>query len=92
MNNLVGSEKSYQEFVETMMEIDDQAFPILLEREEPMAITMPEIKEFMDRFKTDTDLDISIHLTTCDDCGRLHMTIVIDLPEDIRYGNLHLVQ
>ena len=92
MFNVVGSEQGYKDFVNTMLELRDESFPIVLEREEPMDITLPQIKEFIDAFKRDTGLDITVHLSTCDNCNKLHFTIIVDLIEDINYGKLHIVQ
>lgn len=92
MNTIVGNEKDYKDFLSVLRELDDEDFPIMLEREDPMDITMPEIKEFIDMFKKDSGLDISFHIKTCDDCGQLHLTMVVDLKESIQYGKLHILQ
>jgi hypothetical protein len=70
--------------------VDD--FPVMLEREDPMDLTLPEIQEFINKFKKDSGLDISFHIKTCDDCGQLHLSLIIDLKEQIQYGKLHLLQ
>ena len=92
MNTIVGNEKDYNDLLAVINELDDDDFPIMLERENPMELTLPEIKEFMDKFKEDSGLDISFHIKTCDDCGQMHLTMVIDLKEEIQYGKLHLLQ
>jgi hypothetical protein len=92
MFNVVGSEQGYKDFVNVMLELDDESFPIVLEREDPMEITLPEIKEFIDQFKKDTDLDVMINIGTCDNCDKLLFTIIVDLAEKINYGKLHVVQ
>jgi len=92
MSKIVSSEKDYMDLLRMMNSMDDDDFPILLEREDPEEITMVDVKEFIDKFKKDTGLDISFHLNTCDDCGRLHMTMAIDTREEYQYGKLHLLQ
>ena len=92
MNKIVGSDKDYKDFVATVTELDDDDFPILIERKDPMSITVTDIKDFIDQFKNDTGLDVYFRLSTCDDCGQLHMCMVIDIKEEIQYGKLHIIQ
>lgn len=90
--SFIGSEEDYKLLVQSVLNTDEGNFPVLLSRDDPMHVTLPEIKEFIDKFKKDTGLDVTIHISTCDGCKELNMTIVIDLNEEQSYGKLHLIQ
>lgn len=89
---LVGSEDGYKTLVKTMLQLSDEDFPVALSREDPMDLTVSDIKDFIDEFKKDTGLSAAVHLSECDRCDKLHMSIVINKDEEYNYGKLHLVQ
>lgn len=92
VNKMFETEKSFQAFIATLNCLDEENFPLCLNREDPMDLSIFDIKDFIERVKEETDLDVTIEFYTCDECGRLHMLIVIDEKEEREYGNLHLVQ
>lgn len=93
MNKMFESESSYKSFIATINCLTEDALPFVLNREDPMELSLFDIKDFIERFKKDTELDVTVQLYMCDECGQLHMTIVIDEKEsEEQFGKLHLVQ
>ena len=91
MNKMFETEKSYQAFIATLNCLDSDDLPLCLNREDPMELSLIDIKDFIDNVKKDTELDATIQFYTCDECGRLHMMVIID-EKDRQFGDLHLVQ
>ena len=92
MDKVMGSKKDYEKLVTTMNNLSEDDFPIFLSRDDPMDVSMADIKEFLKNFQNDTNLDAYIQLNTCSICDKLHMMLAIDVKEEPSYGNLHLLQ
>ena len=77
----------YTQFVSAMLEAKaDNKLPIYLTHYEPMNITMTDVQEFINTFKEDTGLYIEIRATTCDCCGEVKLSMVVDTAENF-YNN-----
>ena len=91
MNKMFETEQSFKSFIATLNCLEKEQLPLYLTREDPLEVSVSDIKDFIDRVKAETNLDATVEFYTCDECGRLHMMIIVD-EKEVQYGNLHLVQ
>ena len=70
--------KDYDEFTSAMMTAaENGGLPIALQHEEPETITISDIKQFLQRFKRDTGLDLEVRAYTCNNCDKLHCLLIV---------------
>lgn len=82
-NPLMPNKKDYIEFVKAMkIAANEGNLPIRCEHQEPMYITMENIKEFQKVFKEDTGLYIDCQIFTCNNCDKLHFYLNVDYPAE----------
>ena len=73
------NKEGYDNFIACMIKAaEENNLPIVLEQQYPERVTMYDIKEFSKRFKKDTGLYIDFRLTTCNNCDKLHINMVVD--------------
>ena len=84
---LAGTKKlfptDYKKFTEAMIgaaEKDD--LPVALQLDDIQDFTLKDIQDMFYEFHRDTSLEITGTLFTCDDCGRLHLLLRVDYPEE----------
>ncbi len=82
-NPFFSSKDGYEGFVAAMSTAAEKGnLPICLKHEDPESLSMLDIKQFSQRFKRDTGLNIEFQLFTCNHCDRLHCCLIIDEIED----------
>lgn len=73
----------YENFVNAMIEAaEEDELPIMLQLDDIKDYTLKDIQDMFFEFKQDTGLDIEGHLFTCEECGRLHLLLEVDYPEE----------
>ena len=78
-SNFFDDAEGYSFFIEKMQEAAaENNLPLCLEHSSPLELTMNDIKAFSQTFKKDTGLDINFQMYTCDNCDKLHFSMIID--------------
>ena len=73
----------YNKFKEAMIEAaEDNGLPALLQMDDMKDITFKDVQDMFYEFQCDTGLEIEGHIFICDDCGRLHLVINVDYPDE----------
>ena len=73
----------YKKFTQAMISAaEDDELPVALQLDDVKDYTLKDIQEMFYEFHRDTSLDIEGRLFLCDDCGKLHLLIEVDYPEE----------
>ena len=59
----------------------ENALPLAFQHTTPNRVSLEDMAEFSKMFKSETGLDIEFKVFTCDDCGELHIVMIIDYKE-----------
>lgn len=84
---LAGTKKlfptDYKKFVDSMIEAAEQdKLPVTLQMDDIKNFTLKDVQDMFVEFQKDTSLDIEGHLFMCSECGRLHLLVGVDYPEE----------
>ena len=73
----------FEKFKEAMIEAaEDDSLPVALQLNEIKDFTLKDFEEAFSEFRLETGLDITGSFFCCPDCGRLHVVIEVDYPEE----------
>ena len=73
----------YDYFVDSMIDAaEEDNLPVGLQLDDIKDFTLKDIQELFYEFKRDTSLDITGHLFTCNECGRLHLLLEVNFPDE----------
>lgn len=72
----------YRRFVESMMEATEKdSLPVTLQLDDLKDYTMMDLQDLFIEFQQDTNLGIIGQLHLCEDCGKMHLQLIVDHPE-----------
>ena len=75
--------KDYRKFVESMKEAAEKGeLPVTLQLDDLKDFTLNDFQDLFIEFQQDTDLDIYGQLHLCEECGRMHLQLTVDHPEE----------
>lgn len=81
LNPIVG--KEYNNLMRTMIQAAEfDQLPVCMEVSYPSSITLDDCKELAQWMLEDTGLDVSFQAYLCDNCGEMHLLMVIDYQND----------
>ncbi len=73
----------YQKFKEAMIKAaEDDSLPVMLQLNDVKDYALKDFEEAFFEFNQDTGLDISGMFFLCNDCGRLHVALEVNYPEE----------
>jgi len=73
----------YHIFKEAMIAAaEEDSLPVVLELKDIKNFTLNDFEETFFEFQKDTGLDITGSMAICPDCGRLHVFVEVDYPEE----------
>lgn len=75
--------KDYRKFVKSMIEAAKEGeLPVTLQLEDLKDYTLNDFQDLFIQFQQDTDLDLTGQLFLCEDCGKMHLLLTVDHPEE----------
>lgn len=75
--------KDYRKFVESMKEAAEKGeLLVTLQLDDLKDFTLNDFQDLFIEFQQDTDLDIYGQLHLCEECGRMHLQLTVDHPEE----------
>ena len=73
----------YKKFAEAMIEAaETDQLPISLQLDNASDFMFKDVQDMFRDFQNDTGLDIVGSMFLCEECGRLHLLIHVDYPEE----------
>lgn len=79
----------YRKFVESMKEAEKEGeLPVTLQLEDLKDYTLNDFQDLFIQFQQDTVLDLTGQLFLCEDCGKMHLLLTVDHPEEKPKGLL----
>ena len=73
----------YHKFTEAMIEAaETEQLPISLQLDNASDYTLKDVQDMFLDFQNDTALDIVGSVFLCEDCGKLHLLVHVDYPEE----------
>ena len=84
---LAGTKKlfptDYQKFKDAMIEAaEEDELPVALSLENVRDFTLKDLQDLFYEFHLDTSLDLTGQLYICKDCGKLHLVLEVNYPEE----------
>ena len=73
----------YKAFTEAMVEAaNDDDLPVALQLDDLKDYTLKDIQDMFYEFHRDTSLEITGNLFLCKDCGKLHLLVEVNYPDE----------
>ena len=73
----------YDKFIGAMIEAaDEEELPLALQLNDIGDFTLKDFQDLFYEFHQDTSLDLHGTLFMCNDCGKLHLLLEVDYPEE----------
>ena len=77
------SSASYDEFIDGLIEsFEDDDLPIVVTIEDMEDVRIKDIEHMLRAIHRDTSFEVESTLYICSNCDKLHMTLLVDKPDD----------